>query len=77
MNNLTIYDRNTMIDFEEMAKNFLELSGNDETHKEALIDALYWIEIAAQNDLNSDYWRVLFNVLLGMSDNYSNFINQY
>lgn len=30
---------------------------------EDYIDALYWIKAAAQNEMNPDYWRALYEVL--------------
>ena len=34
---------------------------------EELLNALYQVKATAQNPYNSDYWRVLYNVLLAIT----------
>lgn len=51
----------------DIAEKLLELAGLDDSDGELggdLLDALYQIRAIAGNPYNSDYYRVLYNVLL-------------
>lgn len=37
-------------------------------NREAIINCLYWIKAAAENDLNCDYWKQFYNLLAAIND---------
>lgn len=49
-------------DLEEIAANITAASGCGAEYKDVL-DALYWLDAAAQNEYNRDCFRVILNVL--------------
>lgn len=53
----------------DIAEKLVELSGlddNEQLYKE-LLEPLYQLRSIAANPYNSDYWKVLYNVLLAIS----------
>lgn len=53
----------------DIAEKLVGLSGlddNEQLYKE-LLESLYQLRSIAANPYNSDYWRVLYNVLLSIS----------
>lgn len=61
--NVSYYDCN------DIAEKLIALSNLEENEElcEELLNALYQIKAIAQNPYNSDYYRVLYNVLLAIT----------
>lgn len=76
MENLKIFNEASWNDLDDIAKALTELSLLQNVPTEELADAIYQLRAMAQNSCNSDYWRVLYNVLEAITDNYTSFINQ-
>ena len=53
----------------DIAEKLIELANMEDDGKlgEELLNALYQVKATAQNPYNSDYWRVLYNVLLAIT----------
>lgn len=71
MNELKQYKENSYYHIEDIAEQLIELSnlGMSEELKEELENALSYLQSAAQNPYNKDYYRVLYNVLLVITGN--------
>lgn len=74
---LKIYDDSNMIDVDNISKSIIELSELPDEISDQLTDALYEIQAIAQNEYNKDYWRVLYNALIRLSDNYDTYLKDY
>ena len=37
-------------------------------NKQSIIDCLYWIKTAAENEYNADMWRQFYNLLAAIND---------
>lgn len=67
LENLKQFHHASYYDCNDIAEKLLELAGLDDSNGELgeeLLDALYQIKAIAENPYNSDYYRVLYNVLL-------------
>lgn len=66
LNQLRQFNKPWEYDCCDIAEKLVELSNlpDDGQLKSELIDALYYLKAVAENPYNSDYHRVLFNVLL-------------
>lgn len=66
LNQLKQFNRPWEYDCCDIAEKLVELSNlpDDRQLKNELTDALYHLKAVAENPYNSDYHRVLFNVLL-------------
>lgn len=65
--NLKQINEASYYDCNDIAEKLLDLAGLDDSNGElgkALLDALHQIKAIAENPYNSDYYRVLYNVLL-------------
>ena len=71
MEELKQYRENSYYDAEDISESLIELSnlGYTEELKKELKNALCWLESAAQNKYEKDYFRVLYNVLLVITNN--------
>lgn len=69
LENLKKYSEASYYDCNDIAEKLIELAnmGNDGKLGEELLNALYQVKATAQNPYNSDYWRVLYNVLLAIT----------
>ena len=69
LNQLKQFNRPWEYDCCDIAEKLVELSNlpDDGQLKNELTDALYYLKAVAENPYNSDYHRVLFNVLLAIS----------
>lgn len=58
------------VDNADITEKLLELADfqDDEQISEELTEALYWLDGAAQNPYNADYFRVLYNMLARITD---------
>lgn len=57
--------KNQYYSVEDIAEKLQEQTNNSgEEIKEELTEALYQLKAIAQNEYNSDCWRVLYNILL-------------
>ena len=65
------YRENSYYDTDDISESLIELSNLEHTEelKEELKNALCWLESAAQNEYDKDYFRVLYNVLLVITNN--------
>lgn len=54
-------------DLAEIAMNISAVAGCGAESLDVL-DALYWLDTAAQNEYNADYFRVMLNALARVSD---------
>lgn len=65
------YRENSYYDNSDIAEKLIELSNLEHTEelKKELKNALCWLESAAQNKYDKDYFRVLYNVLLVITNN--------
>lgn len=71
MRDLKKYIENSSYCVEDIAKHLIELSNLElsEELKRELEDSLCFLKAAAENKYNSDYFRVLYNVLLVITGN--------
>lgn len=69
LENLKKYSEASYYDCNDIAEKLIELAnmGDDGKLGEELLNALYQVKATAQNPYNSDYWRVLYNVLLAIT----------
>ena len=69
LENLKKYNEASYYDCNDIAEKLIELANMEDDGKlgEELLNALYQIQATAQNPYNSDYWRVLYNVLLAIT----------
>lgn len=69
LENLKQFHEASYYDCSDIAEKLIELSNLDDDGKlgEELLNALYQIKAMAQNPYNSDYYRVLYNVLLAIT----------
>lgn len=65
------YRENSYYDTDDISESLIELSNLEHTEelKKELKNALCWLESAAQNKYDKDYFRVLYNVLLVITNN--------
>ena len=77
LNQLRQFNRPWEYDCCDIAEKLVELSNlpDDGQLKNELTDALYYLKAVAENPYNSDYHRVLFNVLLVITDRKSTRLN--
>lgn len=66
MEELKQFHEASYYDCNDIAESLIKLSGLEDDGQlgKELLDALYQIKAMAQNPYNSDYYRVLYNVLL-------------
>lgn len=67
MEEMMCFHHTAYYDCDDIAEKLLELAGLDDAEGELngeLLDALYQLKAIAANQYNSDYYRVLYNVLL-------------
>ena len=71
MKNLKKYIENPSYCVEDIAEQLIELSNleSSEELKRELEDGLHFLKVVAENKYNSDYFRVLYNVLLVITGN--------
>lgn len=64
------FRENYCYDSEDIAKTllFLSVESGEEKVEKGLVDALNWLQSAAQNPFNNDYFRVFWNVLQELTD---------
>ncbi|NBH77065.1 hypothetical protein D3Z52_02470 [Clostridiaceae bacterium] len=69
LENLKQYHEASGYDCNDIAEKLIELAGLEDDGRlgEELLNALYQIQATAQNPYNSDYYRVLYNVLLAIT----------
>lgn len=69
LNQLKQFNRPWEYDCCDIAEKLVELSNlpDDGRLKNELTDALYYLKAVTENPYNSDYHRVLFNVLLAIT----------
>lgn len=65
------------IDIDDIAKALTELAIIPHEATGILIDAIYDLKQMAKNPYNSDMWRVLYNTLEQIADNYDSFLADY
>lgn len=63
MEELKVYQE-SYFDTNDITSALLKLSGAPEEAREEIESAVYYIDAAAQNKYNHDYFRVLYNILL-------------
>lgn len=63
MEELKKYNNHYYYSSADLAETLQTLADAPEEAREELDEAIYYIQTAAQNDHNRDYFRVLFNVL--------------
>lgn len=69
MEDLRKYNESSYYDGEDIAEKLTNISGiEDNGIKDELTDAIYQVKAMAENPYNSDYWRILYNVLLKAAD---------
>lgn len=68
MENLRTYHSHYYYDSNDLAETLRTLADAPEEAREELDEAIYYIQTAAQNDHNRDYFRILFNVLQAITD---------
>ena len=74
MENLKVFNESSWNDIDDIAKALKELSLIPISYVPGdLIDAIGDLKAMAQNPYNSDKWRVLYNVLENITDNYTTF----
>lgn len=71
MKDLKKYIENSSYCVEDIAEQLIELSNleSSEELKRELEDGLHFLKAAAENKYNSNYFRVLYNVLLVITGN--------
>ena len=71
MKDLKKYIENSSYCVEDIAEQLIKLSNleSSEELKRELEDGLYFLKAAAENKYNSNYFRVLYNVLLVITGN--------
>ena len=77
MEELNKFNELSWIDIDDIAKALKELSFAPTESTGALIDVIYQLKAMAQNPYNNDYWRVLYNILEKIADNYDSFLKDY
>lgn len=77
MSNLKQFNEASTNDIDDIAKVLKELALASDVPMGDLIDAIGDLKIAAQNPYNRDSFRVFYNILDKIADNYTDFINQY
>lgn len=68
MQELKTYHNHYYYDSNDLAETLRNLADAPEEAREELEEAVYYIQAAAQNDHNRDYFRILFNVLQAITD---------
>ena len=58
-------------DSNDITAALLNLSGVTEEAREDIENAVYYIDAAAQNEYNHDYFRVLYNTLLSIAEKHA------
>lgn len=74
MNMNTLHNNIFSYDPEELTTTLLQqqlfsYSGPEaDFNKQSIIDCLYWIKAAAENEKNADIWRQFYNLLAAIND---------
>ena len=61
-------DYDNYVDVFDIATALIDIGKVDAEAKDHLVDALGWLEAAAENPHNSDYFRVLYNTLARIAE---------
>lgn len=79
MDELKIFNESSWTSPDEIANTLQELSltSNNDEITEPLTDVIYQLRAHAQNKYNDDYWRILYNVLERITENYDSFLRDY
>lgn len=78
MDELRIFNESSWTSADEIAKALQELATiSDADITEPLTDVIYQLRAHAQNKYNDDYWRILYNVLERITENYDSFLRDY
>lgn len=69
MEKLRKYNESSYYCSEDITEKLLNIAEiKDEEIKEELTEAIYQLKAMAENPYNSDYWRILYNVLLKITE---------
>lgn len=69
MEKLRKYNESSYYGSEDITEKLLNIAEiKDEEIKEELTEAIYQLKAMAENPYNSDYWRILYNVLLKITE---------
>lgn len=69
MEKLRKYNESSYYDNEDITEKLLNIAEiKDEEIKEELMEAIYQLKAMAKNPYNFDYWRILYNVLLKITE---------
>lgn len=69
MEKLRKYNESNYYGSEDITEKLLNIAEiKDEEIKEELTEAIYQLKAIAENPYNSDYWRILYNVLLKIAE---------
>lgn len=69
MKKLRKYNESSYYGNEDITEKLLNIAEiKDEEIKEELTEAIYQLKAMAENPYNSDYWRILYNVLLKITE---------
>ena len=63
MENLKQYKNHYGVDSQEISQTLVNLAGIPAEYTPELENAIYYIQAAAQNSYNADYFKILFNTL--------------